>query len=164
MRGVRIWCIVFLVLVVLALAAIRGVGAAWATTGNSDSTPIPAHYQVPRRIAALYPGQYVLTSVASGARLSRGQMAIDLNAIGYLQGVASFYGYDTHGYQTSWVARLYNFRVTGPNRMSAELLDPLGTTVLGKMSWQRARQGDLTGSIALPKIPYGIHFHRNVKF
>jgi hypothetical protein len=162
MRVARLACLICLLAGVLG-AGFVGARTVSATTGNTTTTPVPALYKVPRAVATLYPGQYQLKASASGARLSRGQMVIDLNPIGYLQGVASFFGYDAQGYQTSWVATLYNFRVIGPNKMSVQILDPLGTTVLGKMFWQRTAQGDLVGRIMLSKTAYSIRFHRNLK-
>ena len=145
-----------------ACAVLLATGTVSATTGPSLTTPAPALYKVPHRTAVLYPGQYVLRFVARGARLSRGQMAIDFNDLGYLKGVASFQGYDAGGFQTNWVATLYNFHLTAPNMMTVDVLDQFGTSRLGRMYLQRTAQGDLVGQIALPKTPYAIRFHRNL--
>jgi hypothetical protein len=162
MRLVRVaWSMAF-ILAGLGGGLCRSVGGVSATTGNNATNPVPALYKVPHQIEILYPGQYSLKSAAGGSRLTRAQVAIEINSAGFLQGVASFYGYDAHGYQSQWVASLYNFRVIGPNRLSVEVLGPLGAPLLGKMYLQRTKQGDLVGQIALPKTPYAIAFHRNV--
>jgi hypothetical protein len=138
------------------------VGTVAATTGNTDAAVVPAHFKVPRQVAVQYPGQYVLKSVASGARISRIQMVFDINALGYLQGIGSFYGYDAQGYQTSWVATFYNFQVTGRDRMAIEILDVTGTKVFGHLYLLRTKQGNLIGQIALPRTRYSIEFQRRV--
>lgn len=162
MRTVRTACVLCSLLMGLVCASVLDNGTVSATTGPSNTTPVPALYKVPHRVAVLYPGQYALKSAARGARLNQGQMVIDLNTLGYLQGTASFRGYDAHGFQTSWVATLYNFHLTAPNKMTVDILGPFGTTALGKMYLQRTKQGDLVGQIALPKTRYAIQFHRNL--
>jgi hypothetical protein len=140
----------------------RSMGTVSATTGNTAAAVVPAHFKVPRQIAKLYPGQYLLRSIASGARLSRVQMVFEINALGYLQGVGSFYGYNAQGFQTSWVATFYNFHLTAPGRMAVEIFDVTGTRVFGHLYIRRTKQGNLQGQIALPKTPYAIEFQRRV--
>ena len=139
-----------------------GTDTVLATTGNTAAAVVPAHYKVPHKIAILYPGQYDLQSAASGARLSKVQMAFEINSLGYLQGIGSFFGYDAQGHQTSWVATFYNFHLTAPDKMAIEIFDPTGTRVFGKLYLRRTKQGNLIGQIALPKTLYAIAFQRKV--
>jgi hypothetical protein len=146
-------------LVGLVGAGFRGAAPVSATTGGPG--PTPAQYRVAPGLAQLYPGQYSMQSVAGGARLSRGQMAIDINELGYLQGVAQFAGYDARGFQTTWVAVLYNFHLTGPKTMTIGVYGPVNTVLLGRLYVQRTKQGDLVGTIALPRTRYAIRWHKN---
>jgi hypothetical protein len=109
----------------------------------------------------LYPGQYSLQSVVAGLRVTKAQLLIEINPAGYLQGIASFSGYDAQGHETTWVASFYNFRATGPDKLTVEVFGALGTPRLGTLSLERTARGDLVGHIALPKVPYPIQFHRN---
>src|SRR6476469_8970661 len=88
-RWVRVVCCLCLMFVVLGGSSFRSVSGVSATTGNSDAAVVPAHFTVARRIAVRYPGQYTLQSVASEARLSNVRMVIEINALGFLQGVGS---------------------------------------------------------------------------
>lgn len=162
MKKIRTLGLLGSLLVSAACIGFSGTHTALATTGNSPTSPVPALYKVPAQIAKVLPGQYVLKTVASGARLSHAQMVIELNPLGYLQAVGSFAGYDAKGFATNWVATFYNFRVLGPNKMSAEIFDPLGTRRLGTLVFQRTSQGSLVGQISLPKTPYNIQFQRNL--
>jgi hypothetical protein len=150
------------VLVGLLWACLAGPGRALATTGNTTAVTVPARYSVPRQIAKRYLGQYVLKAMAGDTPVSSGQMEIEINTLGYLQGVGSFYGYDAHGHQISWVATFYNFHLTGPNAMALEVFDVTGTHVLGAMRLQRSSRGDLSGQIALPTKRYPVQFRLNI--
>lgn len=162
MRVIRTAYVVCSVLVGLVSASpLLDHRTVMATTGPSNSTGPTALYKVPHRVAVLYPGQYVLTSAARGARLGQAQMVIDFNGAGYLQGTASFRGYDASGFQTTWVATLFNFHLTASNQMIVDVLSPLGTKAFGRMFLRRTAQGNLIGQIALPKTRYSIRFHRN---
>ncbi len=147
---------------VLAAVGLFGAGTASATTGNTSTTPVPALYRVPRQVAVLYPGQYSLQSAAPAARLRQLQLLIELNPIGYLQGVATIYGYDANGFPTSSVVTVYNFHLTALNRMTIEVLGPLGTPLLGYLYVRRTTRGDLVGQIAMAsKTRYALTLHRN---
>jgi hypothetical protein len=159
MRSLRMAWYFSVALAVLIGAYFQGVDAVSATTGGPG--PTPARYRVDPRIAGLYPGQYSMQSAASGARLARGEMAIDINELGYLQGVVQFAGYNAQGRQSTWVAVLYNFHVTTPNTMTIGLYGPVGSVLLGMLYVQRTKQGDLVGQIALPRARYAIRWHKN---
>lgn len=159
MRTLRSACYVSLLLVCLLGAGFEGAATVSATTGGPG--PTPARYRVDPRIAHLYPGQYKMQSAARGARLSYGQMAIDINELGFLQGVIQFNGYNAQGFRTTWVTVMYNFHLTAPNMMSIGLYGPNGTVVLGNLYVQRTKRGDLVGQIALPRTRYAIRWHRN---
>jgi hypothetical protein len=144
------------------VGAVLGGGTARATTGDSNTTPVPALYKVPHSTAVQYLGAYTMQSAAPGARLTGAKIEVELNSLGYLQGIGSFYGYDARGSRTSWIASFYNFHLIGANRMTVEVFGPLGGTKLGLLTFQRRANGDWTGQIALPKTPYRIVFHRTV--
>jgi hypothetical protein len=158
-RGAWSLCFVLVVLGGSSFLSVRGVSA---TTGNSDATVVPARFKVPHRIAVLYAGQYVLQSAAGGARLRSARMVIEINTLGFLQGIGSFFGYDALGYQTTWVAAFYNFHLISWERMALEIFDATGTHVFGNMYLRRSKQGNLIGQIALPKTLYAIQFSRKV--
>ena len=160
MRMIRLVLWLSVVLVALGGAVSFGTQTVSATTGPTY-TITPARYRVAHKIAVLYPGQYVMQSAASGARLRSGQMAIEINQLGYLAGVASFSGYDAHGLQTTWVAGLYNFHLTVRHNMTIDLLGPLGSRLLGRLAVQRTQQGDLIGHIFLANGRFAIRWHKN---
>jgi len=146
----------------LALAAVIpfGESRASATTGPSDYLPA-AHSKVAHGTMASYVGQYVLTSVASGARLSGGAMGIEIGSKGYLYGVGQFYGYDSNGSQSTWTATLYNFRTTKAQPMAFDLLGPSAKIKFGQiLISKRLTSGDLTGQIQLTNGRFAIHWHK----
>jgi hypothetical protein len=162
MRAVRLALFLGLFLALLMTGGLRGAGVVSATTGNSDTTPVPARFKVPHKIEVLYEGAYVLQSAAAGSRLVHGQMAIEINNSGFLQAIGSFLTYDPQGHQTERVISFYNFHLIAPNTMTVELFGPLGTPLLGTMTLLRTARGDLVGKIALPKTAYAVAFRRNV--
>jgi hypothetical protein len=162
MRRVRYAYVLSLLLVSLLTGGLRGAGRVSATTGVTDFGPVPARFKLAHQVEHLYLGQYTLRSVAPGSRIISGQMAIDVNDLGYLQGIGSFLSYDAQGYRSERVVTFYDFHLVAPHTMMVELFGALGTPLLGTMAVQRTASGDLIGSIALPKTPYAIAFHRNV--
>jgi hypothetical protein len=147
-------------IVVAVTGAGLGGGTARATTGDSNVTPVPALYKVPHSTAVRYLGAYSLQTAARGSRLTSAKIVVELNSLGYLQAIGSFYGYDAQGSRTSWVASFYNFHLIGANRMTVEVFGPLGGTKLGLLTFKRTANGDWMGQIALPKTPYSVVFHR----
>jgi hypothetical protein len=147
----------------LALAGCVAAAApahVFATTGPTQFLPAPK-FKVQNKIELLYRGQYVIKSVAHGARLSGGAMGIEIDDnSGALYGVAQFYGYDKSGYQSTWVGTLYNFRQAKNQQMSIEILAPSGKPVLGRMTVTRAGNGDLSGQIQLPAGTFAITWHK----
>jgi hypothetical protein len=89
-------CASLLLVWILSTLIVQEAAPVSATTGPT-ATLKPAKYRVDPKIAALYLGQYVLQHVARGARLQRGQMAIVINLLGYLQGLVQFTDYDAQG-------------------------------------------------------------------
>jgi hypothetical protein len=151
----------FLILITLSAAAeFRGAPTASATTGPQD---VPALYKVPHAFAVQFLGQFVLTSVAKGARISQVQMLIDFNSLDYLAGVASFRGYDAQGHQITWVADMYNFRQTAAGMQIPLLGAGISTPQLGTLYLRPLKTGDLVGQIALAGKRYAIGFHRTLK-
>jgi hypothetical protein len=132
---------------------------ALATTGPDQYLP-PPKYKVSTKVAQLYVGQYLMKSVATGARLKGGAMGIEVNAKGALYGVGQFYGYDSAGYQSTWVGTLYNFQQAPRNVMKFDILAPTGAPVLGALSLARSKQGDLSGQIVLNNHKYSISWHK----
>jgi hypothetical protein len=86
-------------------------------------------------------------------------MAIDLNALGYLFGIAQFNGY---GQQTTWLAGLYNFHTAGHGQMLISMYDRSDRVVLGLMAVRRVADGGLEGTITLGRRSYAIRWHKNL--
>lgn len=162
--GHTVYALRLVVAIVLlgGLLPLQGIRSASATTG--PSVPQPARYHVAANLARPYRGQYNMTMVARAARLRQGSMAIEINELGYLEGVAQFYGYDTHGYQTSWVAHLYDFQLVRHGVMIIALYAPTGAPLLGRLFVTRRPTGDLTGQIELDRQRYTIDWHKAVTF
>lgn len=161
MRSIR--SALYLAMIVVGLGSMLiccSPTTAFATTGPT-TVVTPAKYRVARAIALRYPGQYVMQTAASKARLVHGQMAITINSLGYLQGVAQFTGYDAHGLESTWIAFLYNFHLTARGVMVIGLYGTFGDRVFGSLYVQRTKQGDLVGQIALPSTRYAIRWHKN---
>jgi hypothetical protein len=102
-----------------------------------------------------------MQTVAGGARLSRGQMAIDFNTLNALSGVVSFSGYDAKGARTTWVGRLYQFHQTAKDGMVIDILAPATAHLFGRMYLHHLKGGALVGQIALPAKRYAIRWHKN---
>ena len=158
MRRLRTVACLFLLLVALSAAAgLRGAAPVSATTGPSD---VPALYKVPLAVARGFPGQYVLQSAVTNARITHAQMIINFNSLDYLSGVGQFTGYDAKGHMTVWVTDMYNFRLT-----SAGVEVPLllaNTRQLGTMYLHVTKNGDLVGWIVLFGKSYSIAWHKNL--
>lgn len=133
--------------------------SASATTGPTHFLP-KSHYKVAHKYELPYVGQYLLKRVDRRARLSGGAMGMEISQQGYLYGVGQFYGYDSHGYQTSWTATLYNFRKGWHGEMIIDLLGPTGRPLLGRLMLKRAKNGDLSGKIQLGRSKYWITWHK----
>jgi hypothetical protein len=108
----------------------------------------------------LYRGQYILAGAASSARLRGGALAIEINPYGYLYGIGQFYGYDTHGHQSTWTALLYNFHLSSHNAMIIDLLGQTGRPLLGRLFVSRGPQGNLVGQIELGSRRYAISWRK----
>jgi hypothetical protein len=130
-----------------------------ATTGPTNFLPL-SRYHVPEKLMPLYRGQYILAGAAGGARLSGGELAIEINPYGYLYGIGQFYGYDAQGYQSSWTAVLYNFHLASHNVMIIDLLGQTGKPLLGRLFVGRTRSGDLVGQIKLGSRRYAIRWRK----
>ena len=118
-----------------------------ATTGPIQSFP-PPRYTIAAQVEHLYTGQYAMKSAAPASRLRDGAMGIAINSDdGALYGMVQFFAYDAAGKAYMWVGTLYNFRQTGKNAVSVQIVGAAGKPVLGAMSVQRAASGDLSGTI-----------------
>jgi hypothetical protein len=155
----RVLCTLLALLGLAGWLLAPGPGQASATTGASYFLP-PARYHVASRLALLYHGQYILTTVARSAHLSGGALGIEINDRGDLYGVGQFYGYDASGEQTSWVATLYNFHPDRHRIMTIDLLAPGGRPLLGHLVVSRTKQGDLVGQLELGAQRYAIRWHK----
>ncbi len=162
MRSIR--AVLCLAMIAMGLGSVliwHSPATVLATTGPT-TVATPAKYRVDRTIAMRYPGQYMMQTVAEKARLAHGQMAIEINSLGYLQGVAQFNSYDAHGQQSTWTAFLYNFHLTAHDVMAIGLYSVFGSGSFGTLYVQRTKQGDLIGRIALPSTPYAIRWRKTL--
>lgn len=144
---------------VVGTALLLAPGSALATTGPTQFLK-KSHYKVAHKYEVPYVGQYILKKVDRKARLSGGALGMEINDQGYLYGVGQFYGYDNKGYQDSWVATLYNYRLGRNHEMIIDILGPTGHPLLGRLLVKRARNGDLSGKIQLGAAKYAITWHK----
>lgn len=120
---------------------------AGATTGPTY-LPMPK-YVVPRKIEERYKGEYKLQRAAKPLRLRSAAFSIIVTDRGVLYGIGQFYGYDAKGFQDSWLAVLYQFRVGRKGLMTVDLVGPGGFPVLGHLYVHRDRKGNLFGQMTL---------------
>ena len=148
---------------VLALASlflINGVPRVSATTGDTYVLP-PAKHKVPSQLFPLYHGRYSTTMIAKESRIVYGECFISVNNWHDLYGAATFYGYDSQGYKTTWVNILYEFQLQ-PHGLMALTLYGWGTPPLGRMFLTRTNSGDLIGQIQLlDGKRYAISWHKD---
>jgi len=132
-----------------------------ATTGPSDFLPI-SPYQVPMKLAKSYVGRYELRSVARAAQIRTAAMGIEINSRHQLYGVAQFSGYE-QGFQSIWIATLYNFHQTKHGVMTIDILAQTGSPLLGHLYLTRSKTGDLVGQIELANRRFAITWHKTPK-
>lgn len=149
------------VLVVLSTVFFGNPRSVGATTGPTYLLP-PSHFYVPKKVEHLYRGQYLIKHVVPGSGLRGGALGIEVTAYHSLYGLAQFYGYDSKGYQSTWVSTLYYFHRMAHGLMTIDLLGPAGRPYLGKLYVHRAKNGDLRGQIQLGKHgkKYAIVWHK----
>jgi hypothetical protein len=156
----RSLCVALAILGLSGLTGITVPDRVSATTGPSQFLPAPK-YKVKNKTELLYTGQYVVKSVAKGARLSGGSMGIEINDDnGALYGIAQFYGYDQVGEQSTWVGSLYNFHLLKTKVMNIQVLAPSGRPVLATLALSRTAKGDLTGKIRLSNGSFAITWQK----
>lgn len=140
-------------------SATGSAGVAHATTG--PSVDLPTTFRVPGKFAAQFLGQYILKSVPAAAHIQSAAMGIEVSDKGFLHGVGQFYGYNTSGSQSSWVATLYHFHQIGKAQMTLDLLAPAGNGVLlGRLLVAPPQRELLNGTITLSGHSYPVVFHR----
>jgi hypothetical protein len=94
-------------------------------------------------------------------RLTSGTIYITTEPDRSLLGLVQFYGYDTFGRQTSWLAVLYNFQPFGHNRMGMQLFDMAGQDLQDRMLVSRDGHGNLTGQLLLDGQRYAMSWHKD---
>jgi hypothetical protein len=114
------------------------------------------------KLAELFTGRYQLRSVARAALIRTAAMGIEINSRHQLYGVAQFSGYE-QGFQSIWIATLYNFHQTKHGVMTIDILAQTGSPLLGHLFLTRSRAGDLTGQIELAKGRFAITWHKTTK-
>ena len=145
----------FLTVTVLSvMLLVTSALSASATTGPTQFLGFP-HYHVAANIARLYRGQYRIDHPVS-SHLVGASLGIEINPYGFLQGISQFYGYDAHGFQTSWIATVYNFHLVARGVMEADILGQASKILLGRFYLTRSRSGNLAGRLVLGKTSYRI--------
>ena len=143
----------------LAACACGPGGVARATTGPSAN--LPATYKVSSKFGQQFVGQYILKSVPAAAHLQSAAMGVEVGDNGFLYGVGQFYGYDTSGAQSSWVATLYHFHQTGKAQMTIDLLAPATvSSVLGRLFVAPPKNSILSGKIQIGTRTYPVSFRQ----
>jgi hypothetical protein len=145
-------------LVLLGSAAVMAPTKTFATTGPSTYLS-PARYQVPMKVAQQFVGRYQMRSVARGALIKTAAMGIEVNSAHFLYGVAQFSGYE-EGFQSIWIATLYNFHQTKSRVMIVDIDAQTGGTLLGRLFLTRSSSGDLAGQIELASGRFAIAWHK----
>jgi hypothetical protein len=158
-RTVRFWRLLAPLLLVAAFLACGNLAHVSATTGATS--PTPARYEIADSLAQPFRGQYNLAPGSGGARLISGGLAIDLNELGYLFGIAQFRTYDAQGHQTTVLVGFYNFHLVAHRQMLATIYDATDTVTLGKMAVTQSANGDLIGQLTLGHQVYPVHWHKS---
>ncbi len=141
----------------LAAGALVPAGGARATTGPSSN--LPSTYKVSSKFAQQFVGQYILKSVPAAAHLQSAALGVEVNNNGFLYGIGQFYGYDTSGSQSSWVATLYHFHQTGKAQMTIDLLVPSTVSnLLGRLFVAPPKHNILSGKIQIGAHTYPVSF------
>jgi hypothetical protein len=131
--------------------------ATFATTGPYILRP--PKYHGAAAVAKLYPGRSTMRTGIKGAKLKTGNLGIEVNDDGFLDGIAQFEQFDATGTST-WTAVLFDFRSLGKNRMQISIEGPGGTPLLALMRLVRDKNGNLTGQFAQNGHTYSVSWHR----
>jgi hypothetical protein len=126
---------------------------------------LPSHFPasafpVSSAMQAQYRGQYTLKSIDQRTRLISGTIQITTEPNGSLLGLVNFYGYDSQGFQTSWLAVLYNFQPLAHNRMSVQLFTTTGQDLQDRLIVSRDAHGNLAGQLTMDGQQYAIKWQK----
>jgi hypothetical protein len=77
-----------------------------------------------------------------------------------LLGLVQFYGYDKSGYETSWLAVLYNFQPLAHHQMGMQLFDTAGDDLQDRLTVSRDAHGNLTGHLLWDGHWYAISWQK----
>jgi hypothetical protein len=136
--------------------------ATFAATTMATTGPYilrPPKYHVSASIAKLYPGIYKMRGSIKGAKLKTGNLGIEVNDDGFLDGIAQFEQYDATGV-TSWTAVLFDFKSLGKNKMQISIEGPGGKPLLALMQVTRDTHGNFNGTFAQNGKTYPVSWHR----
>jgi len=117
-------------------------------------------YHVPAAVIAQYCGRYSLRSIGRSTRLTSGYIDISRRADGSLLGLVMFYGYDSQGFQTDWLAVLSDFHVLPRHMMAIDLLTQSGQQLGDQLMVTRGAHGDLVGRLLLDGNEDAINWHK----
>jgi hypothetical protein len=151
------------VLALLVAAIAVGASALLPSQASGTTGPYilrPPKYRVSPSVAKLYPGRYSMRGGVKGARLRGGNLGIEVNDNGFLDGVAQFEAFDARGVRTVWVATLYDFKNLGHGRMQFNVLGPGGTPLLALMRVVRDKHGNFKGQFVQDGHTYPISWRR----
>jgi hypothetical protein len=144
-------------------AGTYGTGGGSGTGGLPYLLPSrfpPSVYLVSPALQAQYRGQYTLGVINQRTRLTSGAIYITTEPDHSLLGLVQFYGYDTLGWQTSWLAVLYNFQPLDHNRISIQLFDTAGQDLQDRMLVSRDSHGNLIGQLQMDGQVYAMSWHK----
>ena len=159
MRSLRNGATTLFATCLLAGSMFGGARVAHATTGPSAN--LPPTFKVGSKFAAQFVGQYTLKSVPFASHIKSAALGVEVNDSGFLYGIGQFYGYDTAGSQSSWVATLYHFHQTGKAQMTIDLLAPAtASNLLGRLIVAPPSHNVLAGKLTLEGRSYPIVFRR----
>ena len=159
---------VLLVSGALGVVTMRPPMPAAAAGGSGTGGPpylVPSHFppsafHVSAAVQAQYRGRYTLKTIDQRAPLSSGTIYVTTEPNGSLLGLVQFYGYDTSGWQTSWMAILYNFQPQAHHRMGIELFDMVGQDLRDRMLVSRDGHGNLLGQLLLDGHRYAMSWQK----
>lgn len=141
--------------------ALSAVGVAGATTGVGTGLPQPSVLVAPQ-IGDQFVGRFAIAQIDRRARVTSGEVSIDYTETPnpYLIGIATLYGFDSGGRQSSFVANIYPFSFTH-RLLRANILSQGSNKRLGAVTFQiPTNPNTQTGTMTINGGTYAVGYRR----